>query len=364
MMTMTSRERVLCALDHREPDRVPVDFWAASEVRRKLRDHFELGTDDELLTHLGVDLRVVEGPAYVGQEMSVAANGVVTDLWGVPRKRVTVGTGERAATYMEVTEPPLAHATTVADIEAYSGWPSPDWWDYSDLAQQCYRHASFAVVNAGDRKDRTAQLKPAMYLRGVEQVMLDLVENPQLLEAIIARITGYFLEYNRRVFEAAHGLIDVFMMGDDFGMQQGPLMSLTLWRKFFRPGFRRFIEIAHSYDIKVMHHTCGSVRALIPDFVECGLDILQSIQPRAAGMDLGELKREFGRDLCFHGSMDIQQTLPHGSPAEVRDEVRRRMEAGKPGGGFIICTAHNIQPDTPIENILALFDAYREYGAY
>jgi uroporphyrinogen decarboxylase len=111
-----------------------------------------------------------------------------------------------------------------------------------------------------------------------------------------------------------------------------------------------------------MHHTCGSVVELIPDFIECGLDILQSVQPSAAGMDLGTLKREFGRDLCFHGSMDIQQTLPRGSTHDVREEVRRRMEAGKPGGGFIICTAHNLQPDVPVGNILALFEAYEEFG--
>jgi uroporphyrinogen decarboxylase len=362
--TMTSRERVLCALDHREPDRIPVDFWAAREVSERLRRHFAIATHEDLLSRLGVDLRVVEGPSYVGQEMGAAQDGAAVDLWGVPRKPVTVGAGERAVTYMEVTRPPLAGATTVAEIEAYSHWPSPEWWDYSHLAQQCRRHAGLAVVNAGDRKDRTAQLKPAMYLRGVEQAMLDLVENPSLLEAILERVTHYFLEYNRRVFEAAAGRIDIFMMGDDFGMQQGPLMSLTAWRRFFRPGFRAYIELAHSYGIKVMHHTCGSVRALIPDFIECGLDILQSLQPRAAGMDLGQLKHEFGRDLCFHGSVDIQQTLPRGTPAQVREEVRRRMEAGKPGGGFIICTAHNLQPDTPTENILALLEAYRDYGRY
>ena len=341
-----------------------MDFWAAPEVWERLQRHLELGTREDLLLHLDVDLRVVEGPALVGRQMRVSPHGIVLDLWGVPRRPVTVGAGERAATYMEVTQPPLARAASVADIEAYNGWPSPDWWDYSGLAQQCRRHAGFAVVNAGHRTDRTAQLKPAMYLRGVEQVMLDLADNPALLQAIIARITEYFIEYNRRVFEAARGLIDIFMMGDDFGMQHGPLMSPQMWRKFLRPGFRKYIELAHSYGIRVMHHTCGSVRDLIPDFIACGVDILQSLQPRAAGMDLGELKREFGRDLCFHGSIDIQETLPRGAPAQVRDEVRRRMEAGKPGGGFIICTAHNIQPDTPTENILALFDAYREHGQY
>jgi uroporphyrinogen decarboxylase len=122
--------------------------------------------------------------------------------------------------------------------------------------------------------------------------------------------------------------------------------------------------LAHRYGMKVMHHTCGAVRELIPEFIECGLDILQSLQPRAAGMNLAELKREFGRHICFHGSMDIQQTLPHGTPSDVRDMALRQMEAGKPGGGFIISTAHNIPPETPTENVIALFEAYKEFGGY
>ena len=154
------------------------------------------------------------------------------------------------------------------------------------------------------------------------------------------------------------------MMGDDFGTQNGPIVSVPMWRRFFKRRFRDFIDLAHRFGIKVMHHTCGSVQALIPEFIDCGLDILQSLQPRAAGMDLGELKREFGKDIALHGSIDIQQTLPRGTPEDVRREVKARMDAGKPGGGFIICTAHNIQPDTPVENVIALFDAYREFGGY
>jgi len=361
---MTSRQRVMTALDHREPDRVPVDFWASRETIAALLQRLGLASKEDLLREFAVDLRVVEGPSFQGQEMARRPDGAVTDLWGVPRKAVTVGADDFEATYQEVTDPPLAGATSAADIRAYPHWPSPDWWDYSGLAAQCRAHPGYAVVNAGDRKDRTAQLKPAMYLRGVEQIMLDMAQSPEIVDAIVGRIVDYFLEYNRRVFAAASGGIDIFMMGDDFGMQQGPLCSVAMWRRYFREGFRRYIELAHRHGIKVMHHTCGSVRALIPDFIECGLDILQSLQPRAAGMDLGELKREFGRDLCFHGSVDIQETLPRGTPAQVRDEVRRRMEAGKPGGGFIICTAHNLQPDTPLDNILALIEAYHEFGAH
>lgn len=361
---MNSRERVLTAIAHREPDRVPVDFWAVPEVSQRLRSHLGLESQEQLLEHLGVDLRTIEGPSFVGQEMNAREDGSVRDLWGVWRKPQQVGRGGMSGIYMEVCESPLASAASVAEIEAYSGWPSPDWWDYSGVERDCARYAEYAVVNAGDRKDRTAQLKPAMYLRGIEQFLLDLHENPAIAEAIIAKIVDYFLEYNRRVFEAARGRIDIFMMGDDFGTQLGPIVSPAMWRRYLRRGFRQFIELAHSHGMRVMHHTCGSVRALIPDFIEAGLDILQSIQPRAAGMDLGELKREFGNDICFHGSVDIQQTLPFGTPEQVREEIRSRMEAGKPGGGFIIGPAHNIQFDTPIENVLAMYEACAEFGRY
>jgi len=165
-----------------------------------------------------------------------------------------------------------------------------------------------------------------------------------------------------RVFEAAGDAIDILMMGDDFGTQQGPMMSLSTWRRCFKPGFGAFIELAHRYGIKVMHHTCGSVVELIPDFIECGLDILQSLQPQAAGMDLSALRRTYGRDLCFHGGIDIQGVLPHGRPEQVREHVCRQIEAAGTEGGYILCTAHNIQPDTPLENVLALFAAYEEFG--
>jgi uroporphyrinogen decarboxylase len=154
------------------------------------------------------------------------------------------------------------------------------------------------------------------------------------------------------------------MMGDDFGMQTNLLMSIGMWERFLEPGFRNYIELAHRYRVKVMHHTCGAVEPLIPKFIDAGLDILQSLQPRAANMDLRQLKKKYGRNIAFQGSVDIQETLPRGKPQDVRREVEERMKAGKPGGGFIICTSHNIQADVPLENILALLEAYHEFSVY
>ncbi len=363
MERMSGRERAMAAIAHEEPDRVPIDLWIAPEVKQHLTEYF-VHDYDTLLDLLGVDFRVVQGPKYVGPDLKAHPDGTVSDVWGVRRQSVTYGQGERKGTYLEVTYSPLAHMTTVPEIEEYSGWPSSDWWDYSHIADECRRHAGKCVVYAGDRLDRTAQLKTAMYLRGVEQIMVDLALNPAIVECIIEHITTYFVEYNRRVFQAAAEVINVFMMGDDFGMQTGLLMSPEMWEHFLEPGFRQYIELAHKYGVKVMHHTCGAVERLIPKLIDAGLDILQSLQPRAAGMDLASLKKKYGPCLCFHGSVDIQQTMPYGNPEDVRREVRERMSVGKPGGGFIICTAHNIQPDVPMENVVALLEAYHEFAHY
>ncbi len=362
--SLCSRERVEVALSHKEPDRVPIDFWATEEARSRLLVDLDLRSEDELLDLFGVDLGVIRGPSLVGLELERFADGSFRDLWGVVRKPVSFGTGSFRGSYSEVTVSPLKGITRVDEVEAYDGWPSADWWDYSDVAEDCRRHGGKCVVFAGDRLDRTAQLKTAMYLRGMKDTLRDLHANPEIARCIFRHIVDYFLDYNERVFEAADGLIDIFMMGDDFGTQSGPMMPNRIWTEYLEDGFKAFIRLAHRYGARVMHHTCGSVRSLIPIFIQDGLDILQSLQPRAAGMELGSLKRDFGDRLSLHGSVDIQHTMPRGTPEQVREEVRNRMANGKPGGGFIICTAHNVQVDAPTANVLALIKAYHEFGGY
>ncbi len=363
---MSHRQRAMMAVKHQEPDRVPIDNWMVPEIQKRAMEYYGCDTYEELQRFLGVDFRNNYGPSYVGLSFKKFPDGTVEDLWGVRRKVVTYGKGTaHEGTYSEVAESPLANMKTVEEITAYPRWASPDWWDYAKVKEDCAQyHPEFCVINVGDRLDRTAQLKPMMYLRGIQQAFVDLALSPKIVEVIRDRIVAYFTEYNHRVFKAADGEIDIFMMGDDMGGQTGPLISLEMWRRYFKKGFKAFIDIAHEYGIPVMYHTCGDVKALIPDFIECGLDILQSLQPRATNMDIKQLKHEFGKDLCFQGGMDIQHTLPLGKPEDVREMVKYAMDAAKAGGGYIVCTAHNIQVDTPIENVTALFEAYHEFGAY
>ncbi|MHB1483171.1 MAG: uroporphyrinogen decarboxylase family protein [Saccharofermentanales bacterium] len=363
MKKMNSKQRVNITLSHKEPDRVPVDYWADPIVTKKLMDRIGCADKDELLKKLGIDFRFIEGSIFTGPVQPVSDDGSKSDIWGVRRKSVMIDQDDPGkGSYEHVTGHPLAFAESVSDIEDYKGWPETVWYDFSKVAEQCDAYSEYSVVCGGDRLNRTAQLKPAMYLRGVEQIMVDLALNEDIVEAIFKKLVDFYLDYNKKIFENASGKIDIFFMGDDFGTQNGLMMSMEMWRKFVKPGFRKFIDLAHSYEIKVMHHTCGAIYELIPEFIDCGLDILQSLQPGARGMDLSRIKKEYGKDICFQGGIDIQHTMPYGTPEDVENEVRRTLDIMSPGGGYILCSAHNLQADVPAGNALALFETARRYG--
>ena len=366
---MNSRERVLTTASCRQADRIPIDFWAVDEVYARLARALSLADAEAVRDHFDVDLRYFRGPGSPTGEGG-GDDGSFADHWGVHRAWQTVtgrrGDGEQYTwRYKHLVHSPLASAETVADVERYD-WPDPARWDYSGVADACrgIRDAGRAVVFGGDRLDRTAQLKAAMYLRGTEQFMADLVLAPTLAECILEHIAAYYLDYNRRVFQAADGGIDIFFMGDDMGTQNSTWVSPEMYRTFFKARFAQFNDLAHEFDIKTMYHTCGKVTGLVGEFVDAGLDILQSLQPGAIGEDLAGLKKQYGKHLCFQGGIDIQDVLPHGTPSDVARHVRQRAEILGAGGGYIFGTAHNILPDTPTENILALVEAYHECGRY
>jgi len=325
--------------------------------------HLKLTYYEQLLRHFQIDTRYVQGTRYRGPALAGGQDGTWKDIWGVVRKPVYFDENDpEKGMIQHVVNHPLAAAERVKDVENYP-WPSSDWYEYT-IDQETRGLEQYAVVCGADRLNRTAQFKPAMYLRGIEKLLLDLVMNPKIVEAMVERLTAYYLEYNEKIFHRANGKIDIFFMGDDFGTQEGMFLSKPMWRDFFKPGFKKFIEQAHSHGIKVMHHTCGSVVDLIPEFIDCGLDILQSLQPRAKNMDFKKIKKEYGKYISFQGGIDIQNTMPFGTVAQVKAEVKRTIETLGRGGGYILCTSHNFQPDTPIENIFAMYEAALEAGKY
>ncbi|MHC4124176.1 MAG: uroporphyrinogen decarboxylase family protein [Planctomycetota bacterium] len=359
---MDSIQRFLTAIEHKTPDRVPIDYWATPEVNHKLIDHYGFSSLEQLLQNFDVDFRYIEGPKYIGPDLVIRPDGSKEDHYGVPRRAVSYGQGKKGGKYSEVTEYPLEKAASIDEIENYPKWPKADWFDYDCVHQQAKqaRQTGKVVVFMGDRLNRCAQLKPAMYVRGVEQILVDIALNPEIAKAIFRRIENFYAEYLKRTLQAAEGNIDIVFTGDDFGIQNNTFMSVEQWNQLLRDGFKHFIDIGHEYNCKVAHHTCGCIFKLIPEFIGCGLDILNPLQPEVADMDYEKIKSEFGDQISFHGGISIQKTLPFGSPEDIQNEVRDRKQKLATNGGYIFCTAHNIQADTPIQNIETLFDEYRK----
>lgn len=351
---MTPKERVLIALSHREPDLVPTDLWALPPVTDHLRAHLGVDSDEAVWQVLGIDLRSV-WPAYIGPPVRTFDDGSYMDWWGM-RKRML-------GPFEEIVEPSLADAQTIADVEAHP-WPNPDWFDYEGMRPTCKDLSDYALVIRDPGANATCVLRVSMYLRGMEQFMIDLAMNPDLARALIKRVEAFYLELNRRILKMVGDLTDVYFIADDVGLQNELMISPKMFRQFIAPSLKRFIDQAKSYGQRVMYHTCGAVRRLIPDFIEMGVDILNPIQVSAHDMNPHELKREFGEALCFHGALDIQTVLSGGTPEQVRAEVKQLCAVLKPGGGFILAPTNNVMPETTVENILALYETAHEVGRY
>ncbi len=348
---MNARERVLAAI-HRQPfDRVPTDIWATGEVWQRLRERF--GTDAEVRAALHIDGMAGVGPAYIGPTL-VAPPGENCDYWGIRTRPMAYATG----VYDEYSCHPLASATTIDDLEAYP-WPQAEWFDFSTVREQALAGRRTQAVAGG----YMAPFYQHNKLRGLELSLMDPVLAPEFTHHLLRRTCDFIYAYHQRLFEAADGLIDLAQVTDDLGSQTGPLISLALYREFYAPHHQRFIDLCRQHNVRVMHHDDGAMRDFLPDLVNMGIEILNPVQWNCPGMDAAALKRDFGDRLAFHGGIENQRILPFGSPAEVRAEVRHCIDSlANDGTGYILAPCHNIQPVTPMENIVAMYEEAWEYG--
>jgi uroporphyrinogen decarboxylase len=351
---MTSKERVRNVIQHRQPDRVAIDFYARHEVVEKLRQRLNLKPDDKLEDHLGVDLRGVgpvfmrESPAlcYADPTVRVTEEGVYCDIWGVGFKPNQTTCGF----YMDLALSPLRQVESVDDLAGYP-WPSADLWDYSTIAEQARANAAYWTW-AHSR----GIFEISWFLRGFEEFMTDLACNPGLANAIMDHVQGYLMERTRRILEVGRGLIDMVEYNDDVGGQEGLLIAPETWREYLKPRMAAFIRMCKKYGVAVRYHSCGGIRPIIPDLIEIGLDVLNPVQALAAGMDPEGLKRDFGADLTFNGGIDTQGLLPNASANQVRESTRRLIDVVGRDGGLILAPSHVFQDDVPIENIIAVYE--------
>ena len=352
---MTHRGRVLTSLQHKEPDRVPLFYRDVPEVEQRLLRDLGLKDREELLRYFDIDFRWV-GPEYVGPSLTDESTGRRRDIWGVEYQYTRFS--DRAG-YWEAVTHPLADCSDPAALDDYR-WPTLDWFSFSELADAVGRFDDYAIMTSPGPAS-PGLLMPIQSLLGIERSLMDMVVNPEFFQALIQHVLDFLLPFVDQMLAAAGDRIDFFRIGDDFGTQKGLLFSPEHWRRWVQPAFRLLNDVAKKHGAYLYLHSCGSVRRLIPDFIASGVNVLDPLQVKAAGMNPAELKADFGDEICFSGGVDEQELLPKGSPAEVKAGVRQLLDTMAPRGGFFIGPTHNFQDDIPTANIVAMYEAAREW---
>jgi uroporphyrinogen decarboxylase len=347
---VTSRERVLTAFDHREPDRVPLWCGSSPEFWAKAKRELGISDDEALRVVFGDDFRRVTAPDC-GPTVALSPGAESCTVFGVERH----GFG-----YGQPMSHPLMNATC-ARIEAYR-WPDPNDVDVSHVRTDAESFGGEYAILGGNWSPFWHDV---IDLLGMEYLYWQMFDAPELVDCVFRRTVDYYYEVSRRIFEAAAGAIDIFFIGNDFGGQTGPLIGERHFRRFISPHLKRLVDLGHEYGARVMLHCCGGFRQLLPAMVEIGLDAVHAVQPSCVGMDLAELKAAFGDKLVLNGAIDSHHVLIKGTPDLVREKTREVLDIMMPGGGFIAGASHDyILEDTPVGNVVAMFDTVREYGVY
>ena len=383
---MNGRERVVAALEHREADRVPLDFGGTlvSGIHHiaysKLRDYLGMPqhpltlfdqvqglalVEEDMLQRLHADTRGVLTGSSSGWVMSME-NGdgyeQYTDVWGVTwRKPLPHGL------YYDMVRHPLK-GKTLADVRSYR-WPEAKDLNrlrgIKERARELAQTEAFILMGCcGMTAGLFQQLQ---WLLGYEHCFDALASDPPLIEYLIGKLAELDIEFWEWAVPFLGDDIAVVMYADDFGMQNGPAISKKMFNRYFQPWYAKIFDTIkrHGPHLHIFFHTCGSSRFVLPDLIEAGIDILNPVQTHAFDMDAARLKQDFGKDITFWGGgINTQKTLPNGTPSEIKDEVKRNIDTLAPGGGFVFATIHNVQADVPPENFVAMWEALMECGSY
>lgn len=345
---MTPKERWLAVLSGNKPDRIPMDYWATPETTAMLMKHFGCSTELDMCRKLHVDMIIKVNPEYVGPPVPQGY-----DIFGCQYKEVDYGTG----IYEECIFHPLASYNSIKEVECHYHWPDPNWWDYSSVRSQIAKKEDYPIL--------AGHYEPFLIykdLRGQQKAFMDLVENPELVHFCMDKLFDLGFTEIQRLYEQIPGKVMLSYVAEDMGGQEDLMMSPAHIRQFLLPKIQQVIDYIHSQGAYVFHHNDGSIRRILPDMIAAGIDILNPIQWRSKNMDRKELKKDFGNNVVLHGAMDNQHTLPFGSQADVRAEVLENFKILGNSGGYILAPCHNIQPITPIENILTMYETGYEYG--
>lgn len=352
---MTARERVLAVLSHARSDRVPFDIWYTPEVRDQLLAYFQLSEESQLWEALEIDKIVMVDAPYLGRvEPRCDSDGRLLTMseWGSGSRTVAYSAG---GSYEEVVHYPLAAATSIDQIEAYR-WPDPALFDYVELARSCEKHSKWTRMLTF-----ISLFEIYCKLRPFELSLMDLYSEPELADTIIHKIYEIQMSYIERAFKACHDGLDIVYLSDDMGMQDRLLIGEDVWEARFLQPYRDLINLIHANGALAFYHSDGAAFPILTRMVDLGVDVINPIQHTCPQMGREELVQAFGDRIAFHGAVENQRVLPFGTPHHVIAEVRRDIAILGSFGRYICAPCHNIQPGTPLENILALYRCERSW---
>ncbi len=378
-MTLSHRERVIKTLNHQEPDRIPFDLGGTGSTSVHVKTHQKLKTyfgvvntedvfisktaqigvvEESILQALDIDFRQVITGAPDSRPKFPVGGDDYQDEYGVVRRKPP------SSLYYDVVKSPLSGPISVQDIIKFP-WPDPSDPGYTRGLReelQYYRdNTDYATVLSLP----SPFMMLSQYMRGFEDWFMDLAADKKLAAAFFDATVEHSMAISEEVLKECADLIDVVATGDDLGHQNGPIVSPELYRELLKPRHMKWFNLVRkSTSAFVWLHSCGSVYRLLPDIIDLGVDIINPVQVAAKDMDTSVLGREYGNHLTFWGGIDTQRVLPKGTTTEVKDEVKRRIGDLAPGGGYVLAAVHNLQPDVPLENILSMYDAAKEYGVY
>jgi uroporphyrinogen decarboxylase len=342
---------------HKSPDRPPIDLQALAAARKKVMNHYHISTERELLEALGCDFYYLSVrditqnetcfPIYHGPKIEVNDKTRGSPL-GVIFNRE--GYDDKFSADLMICGP-LYNAETEKDI-LDCPFPDPKWFDMEPLVRECEEYSDKVVIGGF----WTSVLGDAQRMMGYENFLCNLVAEPEMIRTLIKRLKDFYLDLDDRLMDAVGKKMDVFYFGNDFGTQTGMLFSKDMWLEFYYDVYKEIISHIKSRGYTVMVHSCGAITPILPYFVEFGVDILDPVQTTSAGMEPQMLKDTYGGRIVFHGVIDTQNILPQGTPEGVAKHVRETINLFGRNGGYIMASCNNIQADTPVENIIAMYD--------
>ncbi|MDD3340233.1 MAG: uroporphyrinogen decarboxylase family protein [Lachnospiraceae bacterium] len=348
---MNSKERVHAALQHKQPDRVPASIQAGDTTWERLRKHFMVETNEEVMEILQIDTRLMEIPPYIGPNKPdfVNAEGDTVHTHPFGYRYIDKWNG---AEYDKITiDHPLQYVKDMADFNAYKEWPNPDDFDYEAVKRFCDENQDKAVCIGGPGVYQAfLEMYPA------EEFYMLMADDPDLVKAMLKRYRDFYMEMYERMFEAGDGGIDLIRPCDDYGTQRSLLFSRSMWDGYFADSIRKLAKLAHRYGCYYLQHSGGAISEIIPRLIECGVDALGPIQ-RAAGMELKHLKEAYGDRFCFQGGVDIRPLLLSDNPEQVRKQAEQIIKVMSRDGGYIFGPSQSFEADIPIENILTMYRA-------